>query len=223
METKQLIAMDDELGVSMHFIKRGIESMESEDRNDYVLIESLCLLSLGLERLCKIIVILDHFSKTNEFISSKRIKKEYGHSLTNLKEYIYNNVVCESGIPRDVHFFQNNSLLSKIILILDNYAMPSGRYVNFSYIADEEVGKNPVAAYRRLESHILEMDEDLYKLFTHNPSEYLNVAMLVQKKISNCIRRYVQVLARQLIIGKLSGHGKRFTAYFTDYLSNIDD
>jgi len=106
--------------------------------------QSLFSLSIGLERLMKLIIIYDYrYSNEGNFPSNEYLKHQIGHNLTKL----YSNIKCIAARFEKDRLFNEvdaDPICTKILSILTDFAMNS-RYYNLDQLSQaKSVGKNPI-------------------------------------------------------------------------------
>ncbi|OHU20984.1 hypothetical protein BKG76_09665 [Mycobacteroides franklinii] len=102
-------------------------------------------LSIGLERLCKLILVADHAINHQGELPTQKFVKSYGHKLTILcdkVEEIANNHQLEIRYSRP-----KNEITSSILNCLDAFADAGrGRYANFAELGDPNLSQDePIA------------------------------------------------------------------------------
>ncbi len=101
---------------------------------------SLFSITIGLERLMKLIVIYDHRIKNNgQFPNNKLLKHEYGHKLNDLFSRSI-NINNESNFDIDISHFNDDALYKTIIEILSDFASES-RYYNLDGLTGKAQNK----------------------------------------------------------------------------------
>jgi hypothetical protein len=98
-------------------------------------------LSVGLERLCKLILVADYAIMNNGRMPPEAIVRSYGHKLVdllNVADSVASKLSLKRRYPR-----QKTKIGNKIIECLDAFADASrGRYANFAALGDPNLGQS---------------------------------------------------------------------------------
>ena len=96
--------------------------------------ESFTCLTVGLERLLKLIIILDNYNDSNTFYTQEQLKR-LGHKINNLYSKCV-NIGNKYGV--DKKYSENDNIYNSIIDILSEFADNGGnnRYYNLNYISE---------------------------------------------------------------------------------------
>ncbi|WP_421298117.1 hypothetical protein [Aeromonas veronii] len=114
---------------------------------------SLFNLSIGLERLLKAIVIIEHITANSLSMPSKKQLKNYGHNI----EELYDQCVKIAG-ARGMEFPERNALdpiKKEIICLLSDFAQTT-RYHNLDALTSSNVGIDPLEHWGQIVTAILE-------------------------------------------------------------------
>ncbi|MFG0397930.1 hypothetical protein [Pseudomonas sp. zjy_11] len=112
-------------------------------------------LSIGLERIGKLCLTLDHFIVTNgEFPTAEHLKNKIGHDLLKLYERSQ-DLISERGLGVDRYILQGNAVHQEIMAILSRFAK-GDRYSNFDFLVGSK-SSNPAGDwYQRVDLMIFE-------------------------------------------------------------------
>jgi len=89
-------------------------------------------LSIGFERMCKLIVLLDHYFANGSFPKNEVFKNKYGHDLDKLFPAI-SQIVTERNIKTDYTEEPSSEIHREIISTLSEFAKTT-RYYNLDYL-----------------------------------------------------------------------------------------
>jgi len=90
-------------------------------------------LSIGYERMCKLIVLIDHYiANKGSFPSNDVLKNKYGHDLDKLFPFV-SRIVAERKIGADYSQRPSSEIHREIILTLSEFAKTT-RYYNLDYL-----------------------------------------------------------------------------------------
>jgi hypothetical protein len=97
-------------------------------------------LSVGLERLAKLILVADHAIANHGQMPEEQVVRRFGHKLANLMNAV-DTVVTKRGIKLSYER-PSTAISSKIVECLDAFADASrGRYANFAALGNPNLGK----------------------------------------------------------------------------------
>ena len=112
-------------------------------------------LSIGIERLLKALLIIEHIATNNLAMPNKRQLKSYGHDI----EELYDQCV-EIAKARGVDVPDRNSLhpiQNEIISLLSEFAQRA-RYHNLDALSPSHVGRDPLEHWAKIVAAILQND-----------------------------------------------------------------
>lgn len=110
-------------------------------------------LSIGIERLCKLIIITDHMANNNLKPPSKSEIKSYSHDITKLLSHIINN--CTSVISDKISKNYNNKTTNKLVVLLSEFGSTT-RYQNINEFSSNDKTTDPLIKWQAIL-------EDIYK------------------------------------------------------------
>ncbi|MCG7879168.1 MAG: hypothetical protein JAY75_23005 [Candidatus Thiodiazotropha taylori] len=134
-------------------------------------------LSVGIERLMKAIVIIEHMLTNNLAVPTKKQLKVYGHNIVDLYD-------CCSSIAnaKDIDFPDRqdlNTVQRELLSLLSDFAQTT-RYHNLDALNPSHVGKDPLAHWGEILLAILEQD-----VSKHQKERILGQATLVASAIDD--------------------------------------
>lgn len=98
-------------------------------------------LSVGLERLAKLILVVNHAISNRGAMPAESVVRQYGHKLADLMDAA-NEVALKHSLKLD-YARPANPISAKIIECLDSFADASrGRHANFAALGDPNLGKD---------------------------------------------------------------------------------
>lgn len=216
-----------ELETSVGFLKKGMGELQKINQKDGFSEAPIFLLSFGLEKFLKCLIVIAYWDDTEKLIRTHKIwKKRNGHKLENLmntviriveenKDYLSRPVARE-----DIAFITENSSLNDFIAVLSKFSQ-GGRYYNLNIIM---VGtsdfSNPINGWKEIENEIFSRREDLQiKLFddlTFDHSKELIHEIVV------IMERFLRALSRFFTLAEIGPMGKQMSPIVYDFLMLMD-
>jgi len=192
IETALLIK---EASLSSSMLSIGLNSLKQAnflDKGLYYL--SFFNLSIGIERLLKLIYIQNYRNENHyKFPSNEQLKK-YSHNIYEL----YNDVLKYK--PENLKYNLNDEMYDKIIKMLSRFAKTS-RYYNLDVLTNKKKESDPLVEWGNIQSSI----QERYELFNTERS-YLSIA---------------KQLAPFSVIRSIGEDNKWITSHY-DYFCKID-
>jgi hypothetical protein len=113
-------------------------------------------LSIGLERLMKVTLIIDHMARHKHVPPDGRTIRDYGHELTRLFGQV--NSIHTSLSPHPLHALAPGTLEHDILLFLDAFADSSGRYFNLDQLSKKTKITDPLVSWTEILKRIVKQD-----------------------------------------------------------------
>ena len=112
-------------------------------------------LSIGFERVLKLILILDHMARNQLIPPDSKTVEDYGHKLRSLFDAAKGACAAHGGTALDA--FQPNSLPIAILGFLDDFAHPGGRYSNINKLTGHkhQTMADPIAQWGEIANRIM--------------------------------------------------------------------
>ncbi len=112
-------------------------------------------LSIGFERVLKLILILDHMARNQLVPPDSKTVEDYGHKLRSLFDAAKG--VCAAHGVTALDAFQPNSLPIAILGFLDDFAHPGGRYSNINKLTGHkhQIMVDPIAQWGEIANRIM--------------------------------------------------------------------
>lgn len=112
-------------------------------------------LSIGFERVLKLILILDHMARNQLVPPDSKTVEDYGHKLRSLFDAAKG--VCAAHGVTALDSFQPNSLPIAILSFLDDFAHPGGRYSNINKLTGHkhQTMADPIAQWSKIANRIM--------------------------------------------------------------------
>ena len=112
-------------------------------------------LSIGFERVLKLILILDHMARNQLVPPDRKTVEDYGHKLRSLFDAAKG--VCAAHGVTALDSFQPNSLPIAILGFLDDFAHPGGRYSNINKLTGHkhQTMADPIAQWGEIANRIM--------------------------------------------------------------------
>jgi hypothetical protein len=181
------------------------------------------LISNGLERIMKIVLVLHAIETTNSTLTEKQLKKELGHGINRLKEDIitkcFSPDYLKQGIAvADLSFLQNDTKLNAILDILDDFAV-THRYFYLNAVLEPEKFDldMPKSKWWGLEGDLLDT-----RWFDTTNAKRLELKQENIRDMIIPIEKFVRALTRLLAYGSVGSEGKAI-AVFANRFSMLKD
>lgn len=144
--TKRHQMMGNEAALAVELLGTGVTKLgEAGPNAKGRYLEAFFMISNGIERTSKIILIADHLIRNGEFLSNNEIKA-YGHRLDMLLEKVRG--IADFHRVNFKHEFSMCDISKSIIENLSDFSM-SSRYYNFSEISSGYVSVDPIERWWR--------------------------------------------------------------------------
>lgn len=113
-------------------------------------------LSIGFERVLKLILILDHMARNQLVPPDSKTVEDYGHKLRSL--FDATKAVCAAHGVTALDSFQADSLPIIILGFLDDFAHPGGRYSNINKLTGHrhQAMADPIVQWGEIASQIMQ-------------------------------------------------------------------
>jgi hypothetical protein len=113
-------------------------------------------LSTGFERLLKLVLVLDQMARKDAVRLDGKILKHHGHKLLTL--FSSTKAICASHNLIALNKFPNDSLQNVILVFLDDFAHPEGRYFNLNNLTDNkhQTKDDPLTAWGKIATQIIQ-------------------------------------------------------------------
>ncbi len=135
---------------------RGLTDLRSAHvHNKGAFYSSLFNLSIGMERLLKALVIIEHIATNNLSVPTKNKLKSYGHNIQELYDQCVKIANARSVAVPDRHSL--NPIQKEIISLLSDFAQTT-RYFNLDGLNPSHVGRDPLDHWGQIVTAILEKD-----------------------------------------------------------------
>jgi len=116
---------------------------------------SLLNLSVGMERLMKAIIIMQHMLNNNLSVPTKKQLKSYGHNIIELYDECVKISISNSVSLPDRDLLNNTS--QEILVLLSDFAQTT-RYHNLDSLSAQQTGKDPLEHWGEVIILILKQD-----------------------------------------------------------------
>lgn len=124
MKTIQKLKLNDEVIDGLYSFFKGAESLISNDKEIVTIYSYLLLQATGIERLQKIIYILDYYDKNGTEITDKELKTQLGHGILQIHQQFLSTYFDSTEYK---YIEKALEILTKIVNVKDGY-----RYANFN-------------------------------------------------------------------------------------------
>jgi hypothetical protein len=111
-------------------------------------------LSIGLERMMKLIIILDHMAQNELAPPNSQTIEQYQHKLNALFKATYD--ICSARGLTSLQPFDGDSLPRVLLTFLDSFAHPGGRYANLNKLTGHrhQALADPLVEWGRIATQI---------------------------------------------------------------------
>jgi hypothetical protein len=113
-------------------------------------------LSIGLERLLKVIVILDYMARNNLVPPNRSTLRKYGHDLVAL--FSSARAIPTTRSPHPLDTVAPGSIEEDIVTHLSNFGEACGRYANLDALVSGISQADPLVAWKSIVERILDQD-----------------------------------------------------------------
>ena len=218
---QQKIASINEVQRAHDLVIHGLAALQAiGGANDFYDLPFL-LLASGLERLCKCILIIDHFHKSGSFPSREEIKK-YKHAIDILIDKVKSQSFVEEYLKRpiareDLDFLSSDRMLAQIVEYLSDFAQ-SGRYYDLDAIlATPRADTSPQEKWKKMELDVTMADPGLKELLT-KPESMNELHEEINTRFVMILERLVRALARTFTLGPASEIAKEYHGQFYKFI-----
>lgn len=136
----------DELEFTRELLGIGLTELRKATlENKGVYFQAFTSLSLGIERLCKICLIIRYYKQHGRFPDNSRSISNNRHNLIKLVGELFD--INSNNNLKEIHI--------NILKHLSDFADSSGRYSNINYLTEGST-IDPISAWKTIDSYILE-------------------------------------------------------------------
>jgi len=188
MEINQKLKLNDEVIDVLCSVFKGSEILIENDSEIATLYAYLLLQATGIERLQKIVYIIDYFNKNGEQITDKELKNQLGHNIIEIHQQYLEDYFVKYNNDK-VFFDKALQILTELITVKDGY-----RYANFNLYNDE----------------LFNIHEHTVKILEIDGLDYNGVNDLIKTSweiIDVILKKYIAILVN-LIWHKIIGNGE---------------
>ncbi|QSR35624.1 hypothetical protein CFI10_11550 [Marinobacterium iners] len=149
----------------------GMDSLRKANLDDKGLFYSgLFQLSIGFERLLKLVVILHHKSENKHRYPSNKELKDYGHDINQL--YQKSVEIGKTYLPHTD--MQADDIQAEIINVLSQFGKGS-RYYNLDVLTQDNKNEDPLALWKEvIDSHLWELRPSVREQLQINAGNYVD-------------------------------------------------
>ena len=174
MELTQELKINDEIIDGLCSFFKGANTLIENDSEIATVYAYLLLQATGIERLQKVIYMLEYFATKKEHITDKELKKKLGHKILD----IHKNHLKQ-------HFSENDNNYNEKALELLTELVNGSRYTNFNLQNDERFS---------VHDHIVKILE-LKSLDYSNINDLIKISWEI---IDIILKKYISILANLL-------------------------
>ena len=147
INSKEVILLMKETGLAATSIEQGLTALRKANfGNKKLYYQSFFLLSIGIERILKLTIIVNHLVQKDKLPQNSELKS-YGHNL----EELFLKVTSELK-PND-NFLESDKLYLPIIQFMSDFANGS-RYYNLDTLSGEKKGRDPLHEWHKIQTYI---------------------------------------------------------------------
>jgi hypothetical protein len=160
------------------FIHGAFRLIDQDEKNEFTY-AYLLLLASGIERLQKIVYLLNQYDKTGTFPDDKQLRKELGHKIDYIHEHEINHLIefeC---------FKDEEEILKKSLKLLTDFvtvASDGKRYANFTLSNNEQFD---------IPTHLVQILDEFPTFIYEQNIDYLTIARKIIKVI---LQKYIACL-----------------------------
>ncbi|WP_048152651.1 hypothetical protein [Methanolacinia paynteri] len=228
VDTLRHLCLINELETSIGFLKRGIGELQSLDRVNDFCEAPIFLLSFGLEKFLKSIMVIVYWEDLEilEKYHKKWVKRN-GHNLENLLKAVIDIVEEKKYSSKrpvgkeDLDFIIDNPDLNHLIAVLSNFSQ-GGRYYNLDIIMDRKSKfSDPKKGWEKIENEIFFRREDLQRRLTDDLS-YNHISEII-KEIVVILETFLRAISRFFTLADIGPLGKKMSSIVYDFLVLSDE
>jgi hypothetical protein len=205
----QKLSLIQESEIALYSIEAGLTALEKNRpyASKPYYFTWLLLLSVGIERLMKVIICLREFEVNNKFPTKKSLKN-VSHNINKLfesvlRECFTTDYLKKSFAQADYDILKNDVLMIKLLELLSDFAIQD-RYIFMDKISEPGIDREwPKNRWEELER--IALGDDVYfRLLTDDYKE-LKARAIIALKIK--IEQLIRALTRLFIFGNLGNLG----------------
>jgi hypothetical protein len=226
-ESQIELALNDELQCSMTLIKGGLYQLHKYCQPDDSLFVGMRLLSDGLERFFKVVLLLKFLNDNGRWMTELEFCKNglRTHDLNKLFDLmkLLPFDTSSPAIQNDIEFF-NDPFLRKVLNTLSEFS-EKARYHNINVLIGktEPDAESAIDKLEELKMQILSADKKLFKRFT-TASLSANASREVYRRIIALFERLVRAIARLFTLSPCLGSlGYKYSLFVHDFLLLADE
>lgn len=218
INSKTNILLAKEIDLCATCLNQGLTTLRQADftqKGNYY--SSFFSLTIGIERLLKLIFIINSIIKKNEFPDNKTLKDTYSHNIKKLIE----NVVSDIR-PKD-SFIDSDEVYSKLIDFFSEYAK-SSRYYNLNALTGNNNNNDPLHIWNDIQliiksRHIKEKVNDTDYLIAASMNSFTKVLMTDER--DNEITDTIKLFENSKYLDKIQGYSVLYTYKLISYLVEL--
>ncbi len=201
-DSKEVILLLKETGLAATSIEQGLNALrKAKFSNKKLYYQAFFLLSIGMERILKLIIIVNNLVTKDRFPENNELK-DYGHNIIDL----FNKITYEIRPNED--FLNQEEIYLPILNFLSDFAKGS-RYYNLDTLSGKNGRKDPLHEWNKIqiyikgkhckvklsefEIHIIESIKSTAIIDFHNESDTpikTGIEFFVESKIANQVQGY---------------------------------
>lgn len=174
-------------------------------------------LTIGIERLLKLIFIINTIVKDNKFPDNKALKNTYRHNIQKLIQEIVTDIR-----PND-SFIQSDEIYPKLIAFFSEYA-ESSRYYNLNMLTGDQNNNDPLHVWNDIQTiiksrHVKEKVNDKNYLLAASMNSFSKVLMTDER--DNEITDMFKLFENSNNIDKIQGYSVLYIYRLISYLVEL--
>lgn len=222
-ERIRILGVTRELDIALSLITTGLGFIQRGHQDEIERFRFLLLITSGLERLMKIILVLQIQQSEDRFLSKTELKK-IGHNLQELCSSVVERCFTPRYLQRpmavgDKQFLQHDPLLQKMLLLLSDFAQED-RYAYLNAIANPERTLNP--PNRRWEELEMEQIETTELMGLIRAQQYDLADIRMRHNLIVCLETMLRAFARLFRFADLGDLAKSTSLKIWDF-ARIED
>jgi len=227
------LALIEEVRTAIYLIQEGLISLNRLDgANDFAHLPIL-LLSNGFERLLKMVICLDYLERKDQFPNVSSFRGYKNHEVEKLLKQVIDiahnwnySKRCEAA-KKDMEFLEGDDDLKRVVILLEKYAVATGRYYNIDVIVGKKYSADddPVRLFDSYCDDIFFSQSDWQNKITgENLGEKMDENIrYINHQITILLQKFARALCRMFTLGKLGQIGSQQTGIIGCFLFLQDE
>ena len=230
LDSERFLAFFFETETAVALLGEGIGHIASWDGEDDRRIIALHLLAQGYERFLKVTHAVNRLSTEGTLPTSRQLRREFGHVLTDLLDEIVaacrndSTFISRPAIQDDMNFLAADGHWRETLDILSDLGS-GGRYHDLDTMLDgRSAWDSPMDRWKALEMAYSRTDPRWQQLMDSDPASFLHQWYpALAAKQTETLQRAARAIARMWTLGPAQPHARKLTAVIGRFTSIMDD